>query len=319
MKILVTGGAGFIGSHTISHLLSQSDHSVVCVDNFNDYYNPEFKERNIIPFLENKRFRLYRNDIADLDEMSELFEKEKIDKVCHLAARAGVRPSIADPFIYEETNVKGTLNLLDLSRKHNIKNFVFASSSSVYGNQKKVPFSESDQLDWPISPYAATKKASELLAHTYHHLHGLNCTGLRFFTVYGSAGRPDMAPCKFTKWINEGHPVTKFGDGTTKRDYTFIDDIVQGVIAALEKDLPYEIVNLGNNKPVELNYFINLIERLLGKKAVIENLPMQPGDVDITYADISKAQKLFNYNPKTTIEEGMERFIHWYKHEFAKP
>lgn len=312
MKILVTGGAGFIGSHFINYRLKRADDEIICVDNFNDYYSPAVKEGNVAPFLGNPRFKLYRADICNMESMNKIFVQEKPDIICHLAARAGVRPSIENPFIYEKTNVLGTLNLLELSRIHAVKNFVFASSSSVYGNQKKVPFSEVDPVNEPISPYAATKKSAEMLAHTYHHLYGLPCTSLRFFTVYGPSGRPDMAPYKFTKLISEGAPIQKFGDGNTKRDYTFIDDIVPGISEALDADMPFEIINLGNNKPVELNYFISLIEKLVGKKAIIKNLPMQPGDVDITYADISKAQKLLGYNPKTTIEEGMEKFVEWY-------
>ena len=312
MKILVTGGAGFIGSHFINYWLNKTDDQIICIDNFNDYYSPAIKEGNIEPFLDNPNFKLYRADICDLESMNTIFVQEKPDKICHLAARAGVRPSIEDPFIYQKTNIEGTLNLLELSRLNDVKNFVFASSSSVYGNQKKVPFSETDPVDNPISPYAATKKSTEMLAHTYHHLYGLPCTALRFFTVYGPSGRPDMAPYKFTKLIHEGTPIQKFGDGTSKRDYTFIGDIVSGIGAALDANLPFEIINLGNNKPVELNYFISLIEKLVGKKAIIKQLPMQPGDVDITYADISKAQKLLGYNPKTTIEEGMGEFVSWY-------
>jgi UDP-glucuronate 4-epimerase len=312
MKILVTGGAGFIGSHFIRYLLENSDNRIICVDNFNNYYDVTIKEKNVEPFLENPNFTFYRVDICNWDDLKTVFAHEKPDKICHLAARAGVRPSIQDPFIYEKTNIRGTLNLLELSRQCDIKNFVFASSSSVYGNQKKVPFSETDQLDYPISPYAATKKSTELIAYTYHYLYGLPCTGLRFFTVYGPAGRPDMAPYKFTKLINEGGVLQKYGDGTSKRDYTYIDDIVSGIATVMEKDFPYEIINLGNNKPVELNHFISLIENLLGKKANIEELPMQPGDVDVTYADIFKAQKLLGYNPTTSIEEGMKKFVEWY-------
>lgn len=312
MKILVTGGAGFIGSHFIRYLLERTGHKIVCVDNFNSYYDVAIKEKNVAPFLDNPDFTLYRVDICDWDDLKTVFTQEKPDKICHLAARAGVRPSIQDPFIYEKTNIRGTLNLLELSRQYDIKNFVFASSSSVYGNQQKVPFAETEPLDSPISPYAATKKSTELLAYTYHHLYGLPVTGLRFFTVYGPSGRPDMAPYKFTKLIHEGAVLEKYGDGTSKRDYTYIDDIVFGVAAAMEKNFDYEIINLGNNKPVDLNYFIGLIENLVGKKAQLRELPMQPGDVDITYADISKAQKLLGYNPVTTIEEGMGRFVEWY-------
>lgn len=311
IKILVLGGAGFIGSNTIKKLLNLN-YFVVCVDNFNDYYDPKIKERNIEKFLENKNFKLYKEDVCNFSKMEEIFKKEKFDKVCHLAARVGVRPSIEDPFLYEKVNVGGTLNMLELSRIYKIKNFVFASSSSVYGNNKKIPFSENDNVDLPISPYAATKKTCELFAYTYHHLHNLKCTGLRFFTVYGPCGRPDMAPFLFVDAIYKNKEIKKFGNGTAKRDYTFIDDTTGGIISAIEKDLDYEIINLGNNKPVELNYFINLIEKLLNQKAKIKECPKQLGDMDVTYADISKAQRLLNYDPKISIEEGMKKFVEWY-------
>lgn len=311
MKILVTGGAGFIGSHTIRQLLKKG-YYIVCVDNFNDYYNPQIKEDNIKDFIKHKNFKLYREDIVDYDVMKHVFDIEKIDKICHLAARAGVRASIENPLLYEQVNVRGTLNLFELAKVFKIKNFILASSSSVYGNSKKIPFSEKDNVDHPISPYAATKKSAELLAYTYHHLYGLHCTVLRFFTVYGPSGRPDMAPFLFVDSIYRGKGIKKFGDGSTKRDYTYIDDIVSGVISAIETDLEYEIINLGNNKPVNLNYFIELIEKLLNKKAIIEMQPKQPGDVDITYAKISKAKKLLDYYPTTSIEVGMKKFITWY-------
>lgn len=311
-KILVTGGAGFIGSHLTRRLLELGYH-VVCVDDLNDYYSPKIKRKNIAPFLKEKNFRFYKGDICDYDRLLEIFKHEKFDIVAHLAAWAGVRPSIANPYLYEKVNIGGTLNLLDLAAKYKIENFVFASSSSVYGNNKKIPFSESDPVDNPISPYAATKKSCELLAATYHNLYGLPCTGLRYFTVYGPSGRPDMAPFLFTDAIFRGKPIKKFGNGTSKRDYTYIDDIVGGTVAALRKNFPFEIINLGNSEPVELNYFISLIERLLGKKAKIKQMPRQPGDVEITYADISKAKKLLSWQPKVKIEEGMNVFIEWYK------
>jgi len=310
-NILVTGGAGFIGSHLIKALLDRGD-SVVCVDNFNDYYSPIQKRKNISPFLENRNFKLYIDDIEDYTKMKEIFIVNQITHVAHIAARAGVRASISDPFIYESTNLKGTLNLLSLSKDFNIQNFVFASSSSVYGNNQKVPFAETDNVDFPISPYAATKKATELLAHTYHHLHNLPVICLRFFTVYGPAGRPDMAPYLFTQWIDQGKEVKRFGDGTSKRDYTYIEDIITGVVKAIDTPMGYEIINLGDNHPVELNYFISVIEKVLGKKANIVEYPEQPGDVKVTYADITKAQKLLNYQPTVSIEQGMENFIKWY-------
>jgi len=255
----------------------------------------------------------YKADICNFKAMKKIFEKEKPEKVIHLAARAGVRPSIENPFIYEETNIRGTLNLLELAKNAKVKSFVFASSSSVYGNQKKIPFSETDNVDNPISPYATSKKAGELLCFTYHYLYNMKITCLRFFTVYGPRGRPDMAPYLFVKNIMAGTPIKKFGDGTSKRDYTFIADIAKGVLAAIDKELEFEIINLGNNKPMELNTFISIVEKLAGKKAAINSLPMQPGDVAITYADIKKAKKMLGYEPETSFEQGMRQFVEWYK------
>ncbi len=311
MRVLVTGGAGFIGSHTIGALLKKG-YYVVCIDNFNDYYNPQIKRRNIKAYLKHSNFKLYKEDITHYDAVKRIFNKEKIDKICHLAARAGVRASIENPFLYERVNVLGTLNLLEMAKIYKIKNFILASSSSVYGNKNKVPFSEKDSINEPISPYAATKRSAELLTYTYHHLYDLHCTCLRFFTVYGPSGRPDMAPFLFVDSIYKDKKIKKFGDGSTKRDYTYIDDIVSGIISAIETDLGYEIINLGNNKPVDLNYFISLIEKLLHKKAIVETFPKQPGDVDVTYANIEKAKKLLKYHPKTSIEEGMKKFIEYY-------
>lgn len=310
-KILLTGGAGFIGSNLTRKLLELGN-KVICLDNFDENYSPKIKERNIKPFLNNKNYKFYQKDILDFDGLKEIFTKEEPEKICHLAAKAGVRQSILTPKIYEEVNVGGTLNLLELAKNFRIENFVYASSSSVYGNLQKVPFSENDKTDTPLSPYAASKKAAEMFVSCYHHLYKLNCTILRFFTVYGPSGRPDMAPFLFTDEIFKGRPIKKFGDGTSKRDYTYVDDVVEGIISALNKNLSFEIINLGNNKPVFLNDFITLIEEKLGKKAVIENYPQQPGDVEITFADISKAQKLLGYNPKIKIEEGMGKFIDWY-------
>ncbi len=310
--VLVTGGAGFIGSHMVRKLLQQGDR-VVIVDNFNDYYNPRMKEQNLKDILLDGNCVLYRKDICDYQDMQEIFKSEKIDKICHLAARAGVRPSIKNPFMYEEVNIRGTLHLLKLACQYGVANFVYASSSSVYGNNTKIPFSEADNVDNPISPYAATKKATELLAHTYHSLYNLPCTGLRFFTVYGPAGRPDMAPFLFVDAVYKGKPIKRFGTGEAKRDFTYIDDIVDGARVALERCFPYEIINLGNNKPVSVNNFITLIEDIMGKKALIEQYPDQPGDVKITYADITKAQQLLGYSPHTSLEEGMNNFILWYR------
>ncbi|MFC1655701.1 NAD-dependent epimerase/dehydratase family protein [Patescibacteria group bacterium] len=310
--VLVTGGAGFIGSHTVKKLLDLGNR-VVCVDNFNDYYSPDVKRHNASEFLGNLGSKLYVADICDYLKLREIFEKEKPDKVCHLAARAGVRSSIYDPLLYQDVNVKGTTNILDLCVKCGVKKLVFASSSSVYGHTKKIPFREKDCTDKPISPYAATKKSSELMAHAYHHLHGLKCIGLRFFTVYGPSGRPDMAPFLFTHAISSGKSIKQFGNGSSQRDYTYIDDVVDGIASALDADLDFEIINIGNNKPVKLKNFIKLIEELVGKKAEIIQEPMPQGDVPITYADITKAKELLNYSPETTIEEGMEKFVSWYK------
>ena len=317
MKILVTGAAGFIGSHTAKFLCERGD-SVVGIDCINDYYSPKVKKHNISELEKNypDNFLFYTGDILDQKFLENFFSENKFDKVCHLAARAGVRPSIEDPFLYEEVNVRGTLNMLEQAKRNTIKNFVYASSSSVYGECTQIPFSEDLKLDHPISPYAASKKANENYAYTYSHLYTLPTIGLRFFTVYGPSGRPDMAPFLFSKWIDEGTPLKKFGDGTTKRDYTYIDDIVSGVVASLDyqhdKKTPFEIFNLGNNTPVDLNTFISLVEKFVGKKTNINQLPMQPGDVPLTCADTSYAQKKLGYSPKTSFEEGMKKFVDWY-------
>jgi UDP-glucuronate 4-epimerase len=310
-KILVTGGAGFIGSHVCEALLKEG-FEVVCMDNFNDYYNPKYKQENIKDRLQNKKFTLLTKDFRDKD-IAKVFDKYDIHKVIHLGAQAGVRYSIENPILYLDVNVSGTLNLLEASRKNNVKHFVFGSSSSVYGLNSKVPFSEVDKIDRLISPYAASKAAGELYCHVFSHLYGIDVTCLRFFTVYGPRGRPDMAPYKFTRLISEGKPIEMYGDGSSKRDYTYITDIVDGILQASKKEFKYEIINLGNSKPVELNYLISLIERELGRKALIERKPMQLGDVPLTFADISKAKKLLGYKPKVSIEEGVRRFVEWYK------
>ncbi len=312
MTILVTGAAGFIGSHTSAVLLKQG-HQVVGLDNLNDYYNPDWKKQNLAPLQEHGSFTFYQQDICDLEGTREIFARHQIKTIVHLAARAGVRASIEQPFLYEETNVRGTLNLLEIARQKGIKQFVFASSSSVYGNQEKVPFSETDPCNQPISPYAATKKASEMLAHTYAHLYDINCIALRFFTVYGPAGRPDMAPYLFTEAILTGKPIKKFGDGNTRRDYTYIDDVVAGVVAAVGLDHRFEIINLGNNKPITLNEFIATLEEITDKTMKIEQHQLQPGDVEQTFADITKAQKLLGFNPSTRFKEGLAKFVSWYQ------
>ncbi|MHB1167123.1 MAG: GDP-mannose 4,6-dehydratase [Carboxydocellales bacterium] len=312
MKILVTGGAGFIGSHITERLLLE-EHEIVIVDNFNNYYDPLIKRKNIKSLLENKNIPLYEGDITHYNEMKEIFEKEQIKRIVHLAAWAGVRPSIQNPLLYEEVNVLGTINLLELSRLYNIENFVFGSSSSVYGINSKVPFSENDPIEKPISPYATTKRSGELHCFTYSHLYDLPVSCLRFFTVYGPRQRPEMAIHKFTRLIANGEEVPIFGDGTTQRDYTFYSDIVDGIYNALLNINKFEIFNLGNSETVELNYLITLIERSLGKKANIIHYPEQPGDVPITFADTRKASDMLGYRPKVSIEEGIEIFVDWYK------
>jgi len=317
MTILLTGCAGFIGSHTTKALL-QKGYNVIGVDNLNDYYNPVWKQQNLDQFKDENNFTFNRLDITDQKALEQIFKEqatqgEPIQKIVHLAARAGVRASIEQPHLYQKVNVEGTLNLLELARQLEVPHFVFASTSSVYGNQKKIPFSETDPVNEPVSPYAATKKAAEMLCYTYSHLHNLQVTCLRFFTVYGPAGRPDMAPYLFTKAMLSDQPINKFGDGTTERDYTYIDDIVAGVVAAVEKPFRFEVINLGNNTPVSLNEFITTLEEITGKKAKINQMGMQPGDVDKTYADIAKARKLLGYKPETSIKGGLEKFVEWYR------
>lgn len=319
MLILLTGCAGFIGSHT-THALLKNGYNVIGIDNLNDFYNPEWKKQNLSKFNNEANFTFHCLDITDQKAVAEIFSQAQetgrpISKIVHLAARAGVRPSIKDPLLYEEVNVKGTLNLLELARLFKVPQFVFASSSSVYGNQAKVPFSETDPVNEPVSPYAATKKAGEMLCYTYAHLHGIKTTCLRFFTVYGPAGRPDMAPYLFTEAILKGKTINKFGDGTTRRDYTYIDDIVQGIVSAVKKPFDFEVFNLGNNTPVTLNEFIAMLEEVAGKKAKVKQMPMQAGDVKQTYADIEKAKKLLGFEPKTEFKEGLTKFVEWFKQE----
>ena len=315
-NILITGGAGFIGSHLVDRLIAERDWNVVVVDDFNDFYDPSIKRANIKHHLGNPQFRQYEVDIRDQEQLKNVFNENRFDCVVHLAARAGVRPSLDQPQLYTETNVNGTVNLLDLSRKQDIKQFVFGSSSSVYGTNAKVPFSEDDPIRQPISPYAATKGAGELLCHTYSHLYGMRSVCLRFFTVYGARQRPDLAIHKFARLISEGRPIPVFGDGTTRRDYTYIDDIIAGVRAAIDYNgSDYEVINLGESRTVELRELITLLERELGMSAKIDRQPLQPGDVPQTYADIEKARRLLNYNPQTAIEEGIKRFVSWFRKE----
>ncbi len=313
MNILITGNAGFIGSHLVDALL---EHTIIGIDNFNDYYDPALKEANIAGALKRDNFYQYRCDIRDQAALSEIFNEHNIDMVVHLAAMAGVRPSIENPQLYTEVNINGTVNLLDLCKEKGIKKFVFASSSSVYGNNKKVPFSESDNVDYPISPYAATKKAGELLCHNYHHLYDISVLCLRFFTVYGPRQRPDLAIRKFTKMIMQGKPIPVFGDGSTQRDYTFIDDIIDGVTKAVDfvdKHQVYDVLNLGESQTITLDRMITTLEKYLGIKAQRNVMPMQPGDVDRTFADISKSRKMIGYNPQTSFDEGIIKFIDWIK------
>jgi UDP-glucuronate 4-epimerase len=285
---------------------------VVLIDNFNDYYNPKLKEDRIKKFLKGYKFKLYRGDIRDAKLINKIFKKEKIDKVIHLAAMAGVRNSLRNPKLYFDVNVMGSLNLLEAAVKYKIKNFVFASSSSVYGNNKKVPFAESDPVDTPISPYAASKKADELMAHVYYHIYGLNIAMLRFFTVYGPWGRPDMALFKFTDAIFKGRPIEVYNRGKMSRNFTYIDDIVSGVITALDKCRGYDVINIGGDREETLMKFIETIEKCAGKKAKKKFLPMQPGDVPCTVADIRKLRKL-GWKPTTKIEKGIKNFVEWYR------
>ena len=313
-RIVITGGAGFIGSHLVDRLLSEGDWQITVIDDFNDFYDPSIKRANIEPHLANPNFKLIEADIRDFYTLEEVFSEGKFDCVVHLAARAGVRPSLTESRLYVETNINGTTNLLELARKHQVKQFVFGSSSSVYGENKKVPFSEDDPIFNPISPYAATKAAGELLCHTYSHLYDMRIVCLRFFTVYGARQRPDLAIHKFAKLIDGGKPIPVFGDGTTRRDYTYVDDIISGVRAAIDYDASnYEVVNLGESRTVELRELISLLEGALGKQAQIDRQPKQPGDVPQTFADITKARRLLNYDPQTQIEDGISLFIEWFK------
>ncbi len=319
-SILITGGAGFIGSHLVDRLLSEESWTVTVVDDLNDFYSPEIKRVNISEHRSNGNFKFVEGDIRDVPALTKVFADGSFDVIVHLAARAGVRPSLSEPRLYFETNVTGTLNLLELAREFNIKQFVNASSSSVYGINGKVPFSEDDRIHQPISPYAATKAAGELLCHTYSHLHGIRTICLRFFTVYGARQRPDLAIHKFTKLISEGKPIPMFGDGTTRRDYTYVDDIIQGVRAAIDYEGSiHEVINLGESQTIELKELIALIEQSLEKKAIINKQPMQPGDVPITFADISKARQLLNYNPTTKIAAGIPKFVEWFQNRISAP
>jgi UDP-glucuronate 4-epimerase len=310
--ILVTGGAGFIGSHLCERLAVRGNR-VVCVDNFDPFYSPEVKKNNLKTLLANPLFTLIECDIRDRKGLENIFKTYTIDKVVHLAARAGVRPSINNPLLYQDVNIRGTLNLLELSKEYKIKNFIFASSSSVYGDCIHVPFKEDNARPHPISPYAASKQAGELFCYTYHHLYHIPITCLRFFTVYGPRQRPDMAIHKFARLVDTGKEIQIYGDGSSKRDYTYISDIIDGIVSALDNQFGFEIINLGNSKIIALKELVSLIENNLGKKARIIKIPPQPGDVPITYADITKAKKILNYNPEVMINKGIRIFVQWYK------
>jgi UDP-glucuronate 4-epimerase len=311
MKILITGGAGFIGSNLAKKLMDRGD-QVVLIDNFNDYYDVQLKRDRIKEYLKGYDFKMYEGDIRDLALLEKIFETEKLDKVMHLAGMAGVRYSLENPLLYGEVNFMGTLNLLEQARKHQLKNFVYASSSSVYGINKKVPFAETDNVDNPISPYAATKKATELMAHVYSHTFGLKTTGLRYFTVYGPWGRPDMAYFKFANLMFKNQPIEIYNNGKMLRDFTYIDDIVEGTIKVIDADLECEVMNIGADKPEELSTYIDVLEKSLDLKAEKKYLPMQPGDVPQTVADVTKLRKL-GWKPKVKIKEGLQNFAVWYK------
>ena len=311
-RVLVTGAAGFIGSHLTDRLLARGD-AVIGFDDFNDYYDPAVKRRNLERALEHGGFVLYEADLCQAHRVHEVFERERPEVVVHLAARAGVRPSLKDPNLYHRVNVIGSQHVLDACRAFTPSHLVFASSSSVYGGCTEVPFREDNPVHRPISPYAATKRMNELQAHVYSHVYGLNVTMLRFFTVYGPRQRPDMAIHKFTRLIDEGRPVPMYGDGTTKRDYTYIDDIIDGVVRCVDTPFPYEIFNLGGHDTTSLRELIDLIAKHVGKPARIEEQPLQPGDVTITYADIGHARERLGYNPRFSMDEGIRRFVDWYR------
>jgi UDP-glucuronate 4-epimerase len=310
-KVLVTGGAGFIGSHVASRLL-QSGFEVSIVDDLNDFYSPALKRENLAGIATLGSVPFFESDICDRDRIFEVFERTRPDVVIHLAARVGVRPSLEQPLLYERVNIHGTLVLLEACRAWGVRKLIFASSSSIYGIANTVPFSEEDTTALPISPYAATKIAGEKICYTYSHLYGVRTVCLRFFTVYGPRQRPDLAIRKFTTMIDRSEPIPIFGDGSSERDYTYIDDIVEGVMAAVRMECSYEVLNLGNAHPVDLNTLIATIEESLGKKAIIRRLPSQPGDVPITFADIAKAGRLLGYHPRTTLQVGIGKFIDWY-------
>jgi UDP-glucuronate 4-epimerase len=313
MNFLVTGGAGFIGSHLCERLLHEG-HSVWAFDDLNNFYAPAIKQANLRVLQSLARpFTFIHGDVTDRTAVEELFRETQFDQVIHLAARAGVRPSLAEPALYQRVNVEGTVNLLEAARARGVRKLIIASSSSVYGVNSKVPFAEDDPIFRPISPYAASKLACEALGHVYHHLYGMDIVMLRFFTVYGPRQRPDLAIHKFAQLITAGKPIPVFGDGSTARDYTYITDTVDGIMAATRGPFGYQIVNLGESQTVKLSYLVELLERALGKKAILDRQPPQPGDVPITFANIEKARALLGYEPRVKIEKGIEKFVHWFQ------
>lgn len=313
MNILLTGGAGFIGSNLCESLLLNFDNTISCIDNFNDKYDPAVKRQNIKDFNTTERYTLYEGDILDNTFLRNVFESAPFDLVIHMAAMTGVRASLEDPTTYFNVNVIGTLNILEMMKEYNVENMIFASSSSLYGNNSKIPFSEHDNVDYPISPYAASKKAGELLCYTYHHLYNFNISCLRFFTVYGPKQRPDLAIYKFTKALFNDEPINLFGNGFTFRDYTHIEDIIHGINNSIERLNGYNIYNLGESNTISLVELIHLLEKYTGKTAKIKFLPMQAGDVIQTYADIEKAKNQLGYSPKISLENGLNEFVGWYK------
>jgi len=317
MNFLVTGGAGFIGSHVCERLLEQG-HAVWVLDDLNSFYDPAIKRANLAEIRTKKgRFEFYQGDLTDPAFLADVFGRASFDQIIHLAARAGVRPSLAEPALYQRVNVEGTVNLLEAARAQGVKKVVIASSSSVYGVNSKVPFSENDPIFCAISPYAASKLACEALGHVYHHVYGMDVVMLRFFTVYGPRQRPDLAIHKFARLIRAGKPVPVFGDGTAARDYTYVTDTVDGILACTSREFGFEILNLGESQTVELKYLIELLERSMGTKAQLDWQPPQPGDVPITFADIAKARRLIGYNPRVKIEQGIPLFVEWFEKQRA--
>lgn len=311
---LITGGAGFVGSHVADALLKRGDR-VICIDNFNDYYSPERKRRNIAQALDQRGYTLIEADIRDASRIDEIFATHRPDKVAHIAAMGSISYSVQHPRLYGEVNIQGTINVLDAARRNDVKNVVFASTSSIYGRTHKIPFVETDSTDRPLAPYPASKKACEVMAAAFSVSYGLPCSCVRFFNVYGPRGRPDMTPYMFTDAIVNERPITLYDGGAPRRDWTYVDDIVEGVLAALDADLPYEVFNLGRGQPVMMRDFVTIIEQLVGKQAQIIDAPLPPNEAHVTFADISKAQHMLEYEPRVSIADGMARFWEWYQQE----